>query len=154
MMSFTRGNYFIIFHLLILAFNVIVSSSTSANSIFPSRCGLLTGWTLYITNNVESDIVVHIKSTDHDLGNHTIHFNDVYSWTFCQKIIGTHFTGDFYWGSKHQSLALIDRELIFKCRQKIFGDDDCYWLVRPDGFYVSASNKPFPYGWEKMKSWP
>lgn len=130
-------------------------------TLFASNCffGIVTSgcfytqWTPYITNRISDDIVVHIKSTDHDLGNHTIPSNDVYKWTFCEKLIGTHFTGDFWWGARYQSLALMDRKIINFCRIRYFGAQECFWLIMPDGFYVSNGNGTFPYGWVKKKSW-
>ncbi|MFS8008042.1 putative plant self-incompatibility S1 [Helianthus anomalus] len=133
-------------------------------ALFISSCCLVTttsacpfyktNWTVYITNQVPDNIVVHIKSTDHDLGNYTIAPTHVHSLTFCQKVVGTHFHGYFWWGSKYQSLALMDAEIIKKCRKRFAGNEYCYWLVRTDGFYLSASNQPFPYGWVKKKAWP
>ncbi|PWA96978.1 plant self-incompatibility S1 [Artemisia annua] len=139
-----RGNYFFLVLFISASYLAIRSYSCSK---------LKTKWTVYITNAVPDDIVVHIKSTDHDLGNHTISSNEVYSWTFCQKYFGTHFHGYFWWGSRYQSLALADQEILNICRIRFDGDEDCYWLVLADGFYVSASNKPFPDGWYKKKSW-
>lgn len=107
-----------------------------------------------ITNRVSDAIEVHIKSTDSDLGNHTISPNLAYTWSFCEKLIGTKFMGDFVWGSRSQSLALMDREIIDYCRNVADGGRLCFWLVRPDGFYVSSYNPPFPNSaWLKKQSW-
>lgn len=103
--------------------------------------------------------MVHIKSTDHDLGNHTISYNRVYSWTFCEKLVGTHFTGDFWWDTQYQTLALADREILSHCRDKYYDFQSCFCfqscfsLVMSDGFYVSKWNDSFPDGWVKKKSW-
>ncbi|KAL8201750.1 hypothetical protein R6Q57_010897 [Mikania cordata] len=110
--------------------------------------------TVYITNALNDAIVVHIKSTDHDLENHTIPSNGVYSWTFCQKIIGSHFHGYFWWGTRYQNLALIDKELMILCRDDSeIADQFCYWMVVPDGFFVSGTNYTFPDNWVKKKGW-
>lgn len=120
-----------------------------------SSCGFFkTPWTVYITNEVPDDIVVHIKSTDYDLGNHTIAYNQVYILNFCQKLVGTHFHGYFWWGSKYTDLALMDSKIIDICRERGHVNQYCYWLVKPYGFFVSASNQTFPNGWEKRQSWP
>ncbi|KAL8258535.1 hypothetical protein R6Q59_026488 [Mikania micrantha] len=118
-----------------------------------ARCSIYkTGWTVYITNTLNDAIVVHIKSTDHDLGNHTIPSNGVYSWTFCQKIIGSHFHGYFWWGSRYQNLALIDKELMILCRDDSeIADQFCYWMVVPDGFFVSGTNYTFPDNWTRNR---
>lgn len=113
-----------------------------------------TKWNVTITNGVSDPITVHIKSTDSDLGNHYIPSNMAYSWTFCEKLFGTHFTGDFYWGPRFQTLALMDREIIEHCRNVEENDGrPCFWLVKPDGFYLSTTNAPFPNFWIKKQSW-
>ncbi|KAL4578466.1 hypothetical protein LXL04_014589 [Taraxacum kok-saghyz] len=114
---------------------------------------LIKNWTVSITSEIPNDIVVHIKSTDHDLGDHTISAHGIYTWQFCSKLVGTHFTGDFSWGSRHQSLALMDAKISRYCNKRLVGDDECYWLVKPNGFYVSFNNASFPWDWAKKKSW-
>ncbi|KAL4580838.1 hypothetical protein LXL04_017043 [Taraxacum kok-saghyz] len=143
---------------------------SSTNAPFPndwvkkkscSFCYLLpvtygTEWNVTITNGIQDDAIdVHIKSTDHDLGTHNIPANMAYSWTFFEKIIGTKFTGDFSEGSRFQSLALVDREIMDHCRNHEVNNVGklCFWLVKPDGFYLSSTNASFPNDWVKKKSW-
>ncbi|KAI3697518.1 hypothetical protein L6452_30611 [Arctium lappa] len=101
-------------------------------------------WNIYVTSDISDNIIGHIKSGDDDLGNHTIPFRGNYNWSFCDKFFGgTLFYGYFWWGSKFQSLALFDDNLRDICAQAQT-NQNCYWLVRYDGFYVSAYDKPFP----------
>ena len=143
-MNYTSGNRFIFFLLFV---------STLCFVTLSSNCVLVQQWTVFVTNNVSDDIVIHVTG-DKDLGNQTIPSGGVYQWTFCQKVIGTRYDGHFWWGSRYQTLALVDRELIMRCRTKFAGHDHCYWLVESDGFYVSARNNTFPDGWVRKKSWP
>lgn len=136
-----------LFSLFVLTLFCNLVTITSDCSIFSTE------WTVFITNTVQDAIEVHIKSTDHDLGNQTIPSNFVYSWSFCDKLIGTKFTGDFWWGPRFQTLALMDREIMSYCRNGNNGGKGCFWLVNFDGFYVSPSNAPFPTGWKKKQSW-
>ncbi|PWA81538.1 plant self-incompatibility S1 [Artemisia annua] len=141
------GNCFI-FTLFILACYLVTPSLSFCG------IGLRRPWNVSINNFVPGDIVVHITSTDHDLGNHTISSNGKYYWTFCEKLFGrSKFTGNFRWGSKFQTLALFDREIVDICEFDISSDQVCHWIVNPDGFFVSGTNDPFPKGWAKKKTW-
>ncbi|XP_071695322.1 self-incompatibility protein S1-like [Rutidosis leptorrhynchoides] len=138
------GNLF--FVIFILA-SYIIKPSSSCPFLIPK-------WTISINNQLDDDVVVHIVSTDHDLGNHTITSGSDYQWTFCEKIFATsHFHGYFWKGKKQQSLALADRKIMDLCRSEYSIGSVCYWVVMSDEFYVSPTNEPFPSGWEKKKSW-
>ena len=40
------------------------------------------------------------------------------------------------------------------CVKQGFGTQYCYWLVRPEGFYVSNVNNPFPSrSWALDRTW-
>ncbi|PWA70428.1 plant self-incompatibility S1 [Artemisia annua] len=138
------GNCFI-FSLFILACYLVTPSSSCS--------GLLRAWNISITNFVPDDIVVQITSTDHDLGKHTISSNGYYYWTFCEKAFGlSRFTGTFLWGSKFQTLSLADREIMKFCESDKTFDQVCFWMVNPDGFFVTGFKDP-PQGWVKKKTW-
>ncbi|KAL4564720.1 hypothetical protein LXL04_028789 [Taraxacum kok-saghyz] len=113
---------------------------------------LLKKWTISITNKIPDDIVVHIKSSDHDLGNHTISYNGVYTWHFCAKLVGTHYTGEFSWFSRRQTVDLMDTKVWLRCSSRLVGDDDCYWMVIPVGFYVSFHNGTISLGINKYNN--
>ncbi|XP_023746313.1 S-protein homolog 5-like [Lactuca sativa] len=101
-------------------------------------------WNVYVINTISGDIVAHIKSGDDDLGNHTIPFNGNYNWSFCDKLGGsTLFYGDFWWGSRFQTLTLFDEEIEMNvCYLEMEHNTNCYWFVKPDGFYISAYPNP------------
>ncbi|KAJ0631553.1 putative plant self-incompatibility S1 [Helianthus annuus] len=118
-------------------------------------CFLTVPWSVYILSNIPGDIVAHIKSGDDDLGNHTIPFKGNYNWSFCSRGDNrTLFYGYFWWGSKFQSLDLFNKELEKFCSLNKAGRQDCYWWVRPDGFYVFPFNNTFSeFYWKFIKPW-
>ncbi|KAI3714049.1 hypothetical protein L1987_72639 [Smallanthus sonchifolius] len=118
-------------------------------------CRITSQWDIFVMSNITDNIVVHIKSGDDDLGNHTIPFNGNYQWSFCDNYFGrTLFYGYFWWGSKYQSLALFDDEIRGPCYRSKGGTQHCYWLVRPDGFFVSGYNRTFSdTNWTFKKHW-
>ncbi|KAK9052570.1 hypothetical protein SSX86_029199 [Deinandra increscens subsp. villosa] len=135
-----------VFILLILS--SLIASKTHA-------CFITGKWDLFVMSNITDNIVAHIKSGDDDLGNHTIPFNGNYNWSFCDRLDGrTLFYGYFWWGSKSQSLALFDNKIREPCSLPKEGTQHCYWLVRPDGFYVSPYNSTFSeFTWKLKKKW-
>ncbi|KAL4581347.1 hypothetical protein LXL04_017561 [Taraxacum kok-saghyz] len=135
-----------------LFFFVFLTSISYLVTVTSHRCWY-TKWLVTITNGVKDTIDVHIKSTDHDIGHYMIPFKKKFSWKFCSKLIGTHWTGYFLWGSKHAALALMDKEIEARCHNVSKADQSCFWLVMSDGFYLSYDNATFPAGWRKKKSW-
>ncbi|KAK1437976.1 hypothetical protein QVD17_03777 [Tagetes erecta] len=125
----------------------LISSITHA-------CFITTQWDVFVMSNIEDDFVAHIKSGDDDLGNHTIPFNGNYNWSFCDRVDGrTLFYAYFWWGSKYQSLALFDDELRGPCFVTERGyHQQCYWLVTPDGFFVSGYNRTFSSNYWTFKA--
>ncbi|CAI9265306.1 unnamed protein product [Lactuca saligna] len=113
-------------------------------------CPFTTKWIVSIISALRKDLVVHIKSGDDDLGNHTIPYVGNYSWSFCEKV-GSHtlFYAYFWWGSKFQSLDLFDQVISKKCYLNV-GTEHCYWFVTPKGFYVDAHPSG---GGEFIKGW-
>ena len=116
-------------------------------------CFLLTRWHVFVINDISEDITVRIRSKDDDLGTHTLPFNGSYDWTFCDTGRTLFYSG-FWWGSKYQTLNLFDRDTWKKCANGSFDSQFCYWLVRPEGFYTSPQNNPYPDGsWHFEKKW-
>ncbi|KAL4567252.1 hypothetical protein LXL04_022829 [Taraxacum kok-saghyz] len=130
-------------------FIFVISTFSIASVAF--SCGLTTKWNVSVISAIGEDIVAHIKSGDDDLGNHTIPYVGIYSWSFCENFGGgTVFYGYFWWGSKFQSLALIDNNIERRCYFDNVATQRCYWFVKPDGFYVSR----YPNGGgELIKHW-
>ncbi|XP_023756291.1 S-protein homolog 5-like [Lactuca sativa] len=113
-------------------------------------CPFTTKWNVSVISALREDLVVHIKSGDDDLGNHTIPYVGNYSWSFCEKVGGhTLFYAYFWWGSKFQSLDLFNEAISKKCYLNV-GTEHCYWFVTPKGFYVDAHPSG---GGEFIKGW-
>lgn len=131
-------------NLFIFAISIYLIASVALSCVFTSK------WDILVKSAIPDDIVVHIKSGDDDLGNHTIPFVGNYSWSFCENFGGnTLFYGYFWWGSRFQSLALFDNTISNICFLNVT-IEHCYWIVRPDGFYVKA----LPSGpGELIKTW-
>ncbi|KAL4576493.1 hypothetical protein LXL04_012588 [Taraxacum kok-saghyz] len=122
----------------------------SSVSITQGYCVTRT-WQIYVINVIPEDIVVHIKSRDDDLGNHTISSKGNYNWSFCEDVFGrTRFYGNFWWGSDFQNLALFDNEVRGVCAPSKQDYNYCYWSVSPNGFWVSAHQDG---GWVLKKTW-
>lgn len=137
---------------IILIFLILVSSSPSiANS-----CFFTPKWKIYILNTIPADnIVTRVRSIDDDLGKHIIPSNGYYHFSFCDTIDrSSHFDGEFWWGNKYQCLEVFYRLARWECERLGFGVQYCFWLVRPDGFYISPLNISFPDPlWMYVKSW-
>lgn len=117
-------------------------------------CFIEIHWRIFITNTITDNIVAHVQSGDDDLGNHTIPFNTNYSWEFCRRMDRrTLYFGSFWWGSKFQTFDLYNKDIDRFYHTSDARDDNCYWLVRPDGFWISRRNLAFPDSWNIMRSW-
>ncbi|KAG5560488.1 hypothetical protein RHGRI_003714 [Rhododendron griersonianum] len=55
----------------------------------------------------------------------------------------------FYWGSKDRIFAVYDRKLLQLCKFSENPNPNCYWVARPDSFYISSDNKT----WMKENEW-
>ncbi|KAJ9555258.1 hypothetical protein OSB04_009872 [Centaurea solstitialis] len=130
--------------LFVLIFLIISTSSityvTPTSSV--NDCVLLTRWHVFVTNGISENISVHIRSKDDDLGNRTLPYNGSFDWSFCDTG-RTLFYSQFRWGSKYQTLNLFDANVWRKCDKGKFGTQHCYWLVRPEGFYISRGIRGF-----------
>ncbi|KAI3728669.1 hypothetical protein L6452_17310 [Arctium lappa] len=131
---------------------VILSSSAAWGT---PACLVTRHWNVYVMSDISDDIDTLIKSGDDNLGNHTIPFEGNYNWTFCERLDGrTVFYSYFWWGSRFQTLALFDSHIRNMCIQPHWGVEYCYWLVRPEGFYVSPFNRSFDDSdWVFIKQW-
>lgn len=134
---------------------LLVILACSQVSTAKGNCWFSTKWTVYITNGMSNDITTHVKSKDDDLGSHVISPGGNYRWRFCERFDGrTLYWAGFSWGAEHTSFTVFDKRIARLCT---VGDPNdvqpCYWLVRTDGFYLSANNSAFPNGWKKVNSW-
>lgn len=116
----------------------------------------LVRWTMYIIDGIGAPIDVHIQSSDDDLGVRTLAPGSNFNWTFCVNWnSSTLFYAHFYWNSKEMFFNVFSMSISKSyCRNgKFFKPQQCFWLVREDGFYLSQLNNPFPQGWIKVHDW-
>jgi hypothetical protein len=112
---------------------------------------------VHVQNKVGSDVIVHCKSKDDDLGLHTISNEQEYQWSFKPNIFETTLfycyvswarAPDFSFGFEAYNFR--DR---FSCTGSTNGSNhDCYWLFAPDGVYLSDAETNtwnFRYPWPK-----
>ena len=129
--------------------SMVVSSSVDPN------CFLVFRFHMYIINDIPEDIVVHVNSKDDDLGNRTLPLGGSRDWSFCD-LFWTRFRGEFWWGSKYISFNVFDTHVRQDCDTETrSGTRHCYWLIRPEGFYMGSENNTWPSGsWHFEKPWP
>lgn len=111
-------------------------------------------WNMFIINGINEDITFHVRSKEDDHGNHTLSYNGIYQWQI-HETTTTYYWSQFWWGSKYQDFHVFDsRHPSNVCVKQGFGTQYCYWLVRPEGFYVSNVNNPFPSrSWALDRTW-
>ncbi|KAJ0600455.1 putative plant self-incompatibility S1 [Helianthus annuus] len=112
-------------------------------------------WDMRITNGLQSDALV-VYPTDKDgadLGPHNLNPNEYFSWEFCEHATkSSHWYTLFYWQPHQQNYTVWDNKIGKECFRH-YGAEECYWLVKEDGFFVSPDNDPFPKGWVKKYDW-
>ncbi|KAL8264686.1 hypothetical protein R6Q59_022816 [Mikania micrantha] len=111
-------------------------------------------WDMKIYNGINGQLVIYPTSKDGvDLGPHNLAPNESFAWDFCEKFAGsTHWYTLFYWQPHQQNYTVFDDTIRHECF-KLRGSEQCYWLVREDGFYMNAFDDPYPKGWVKKYDW-
>lgn len=80
-----------------------VASPDSSNPIVNTtdKSCFLSYWNIFIYNEINDPITLHIESEDNDLGNRTVAFNTYTHWSFCLGVtLKTRFYAHFYWKSR------------------------------------------------------
>lgn len=143
------------FHLLIITSGFgILSKPENRN-----RNGFLDLYTVFIMDGEIDNLKVHCKSGDDDIGDKSLVVPQYFHWTFRMNIVGTtRFYCDFRWMTgndtvlKEKTFDVFNMRIMFMCGER-FDVNNCYWLVRQDGFYFANDDKPFPDGWQFMFNW-
>ena len=112
-------------------------------------------WHVHIINDIASgSIVINPKSGNDDLGIQILQPRQAFTWHFCEKTAGsTIFNSTFFWNPRLANFTVFNDEIRYECIKQR-GVEDCYWLVREDGFYLSPYNNLFPKDWVKKHDWP
>ncbi|KAL8216412.1 hypothetical protein R6Q57_023249 [Mikania cordata] len=110
-----------------------------------NRVCVRTQWNIDIISGItDRAIAVHPTSSDGaDLGIHYLDPNGSFAWHFCGDRVTYH--AYIFWNSRFENVTVFDRQIQSHCSR----NRECYWLVRLDGIYFSATNNPFPHGWQK-----
>ncbi|KAJ0666831.1 putative plant self-incompatibility S1 [Helianthus annuus] len=124
---------------------------TSSLISITNSCFFTPKWNVYLINDTPDSFAAHVMSKDDDLGNHIVPPNANYYFSFCDRWDRTsQFDAEFWWDKKYQCLGVVNDFARSKCHWLA----RCYWLVRPEGFYVSMYNVSFPRPeWTFVKSW-
>ncbi|KAL6971163.1 hypothetical protein U1Q18_030843 [Sarracenia purpurea var. burkii] len=105
-------------------------------------------YTVHITNAISdpSPLIVRVQSKDNDLGNHTLATGQTFSWHFNENFLSsTLFFARFWWQQITTSFNVFYSPERDACTYTV----DCYWSVRPDGFYFSNNNS----SWTLKHTW-
>ncbi|MFS8003630.1 putative plant self-incompatibility S1 [Helianthus anomalus] len=135
-------------------FASISNTSVVADESLDTPCIIFDRFHMYVINNIPAEIKLHAYSKDDDLGYHILPYYAFYDWSFC---FGpkTLFSGQLWWGSKYIALNLVDNHVHKMCDRQMFGVRHCYWLVRPEGFYIGVKNNTWPdASWVFQTPWP
>ncbi|CAI8619198.1 unnamed protein product [Vicia faba] len=100
-----------------------------------------------VENQLGTNVFIHCKSSDSDLGDHNVFNNDFVEWSFRANIRGTtSFSCALFWGDNvHQSIVIYDAKIDESlCISK------CLRVLKPDGAYFYHQYKD---SWEKRYSW-
>lgn len=106
------------------------------------KCSFLTPkFTIRIKNEIpKSQVSVHCRSKEDDLGFHNLKEQEEYYWKFCQNLWGTTLFGcDVKWGNNKASFHGFD----LKLSQNYCGKFVCRWSVKEDGIYFTNKKKKF-----------
>ncbi|MFS8003629.1 putative plant self-incompatibility S1 [Helianthus anomalus] len=128
-------------NLLVIGVLVFISTFSCANSLW---CFGTPDWHMFVINGMPNDVIeAHIYDTydDHPKCDHCkLSPEQVFDWYFCP--VDSLYHGNFTWGTKSRSVELYGKHISNVCfHYKFFlGTQHCYWLVKPEGFYVSRHN--------------
>ncbi|KAL8245225.1 hypothetical protein R6Q59_011483 [Mikania micrantha] len=130
----------------VISYDFITTTASSEN------CFVTLKWHMIVTSNIPDEIKLYIKGEEMDKDIY-LSFGQAYGWYFCQH---NHFTSQITWGSKNVTMDLYNKHIKNLCFRYVFplGTIHCYWLIRPEGFYVSRHNSPFPNSnWRFQRGW-
>ncbi|XAR48894.1 hypothetical protein NMG60_11031874, partial [Bertholletia excelsa] len=99
---------------------------------------------VHVINRLPSQLKIHCRSKDNDLGERALNKDQEFSWKFKTNIFGTTlYWCNFTWGAKFTSFDVFNKTVKPGCQDNIGIKMHCYWEVRSDGFYFSRNNKDY-----------
>lgn len=98
-------------------------------------------WKVTITNNIDSNVVVHCKSKDNDLGKQVIKQGGKYFWKFKENIWST----TLFWCNFRSNFGEVSGEVFWPENGSRLTDqcvnNNCIWFVQVGGVFL-YSNHP------------
>lgn len=139
------------FQLLIITYFFVSSTLSLEEQLLPGykeEVHIISG----VFNNPEP-LRVRCQSGDTDFGLRTLQRGEEFFWRFGLNIFGrTLYFCHFYWGTNYRTFNVFDGHLIkthYCDRPTSVSRYKCYWMAKPDGFYVSNGESP----WKKLYDW-
>lgn len=106
-----------------------------------------------VLSNPAEPLRLRCQSGDTDFGLHTLQRGEEFFWRFGLNIFGrTLYFCHFYWGAANRTFNVFDEHLVknhYCDRPTSVSRYKCYWMAKPDGFYVSNGQSP----WLKLYDW-
>ena len=161
---FSRPLTMCIFFVIAILFFIPTFSCANLFDSSKSECFPTYQWHEFVTNDLQDVLnVTRIYVTDES--HHPPYFDyaanpgETMDWHFCRPYIGKSKVrkGEFIWGSKNINVDLFNKQISKICYKykPILATQHCYWSIRPDAFYVSRKNSPFPGpDWHNVYPWP
>ena len=119
---------------------------------------IIAQYKIVIANGLPSGsppLTAHCQSKDDDIGHHTLNPDQSFNWEFGMNAFATtRFYCSFTWGQKIRSCDVFNANLADRyCGSSIEVENICYWLVKEDGFYLSARDDPQPSDLHLINKW-
>ncbi|MFS7905259.1 putative plant self-incompatibility S1 [Helianthus anomalus] len=127
---------------IVLLFLISAFSCADSTNSSSQNCILTPDWHMFVINGLSNEVIIaHIRDEygrpqcEHCPMSPGVSF----SWYFCP--FGEWYYGDFTRGSTQKTVQLYSKHIQNFCGHKfLLGTEHCYWLVKPDGFYVAKKN--------------
>ncbi|XP_022843408.1 S-protein homolog 2-like [Olea europaea var. sylvestris] len=143
----------IIFTLFIVLF--LLAQELCAFKLRPFH--LTNGYDVHVVNGLPDSpnpLWVHCASKDNELGTRILHVNEDFHWHFFEGVFGeTLFFCHFWWGSKQMAFDVFKNPTDCERGDPKADHNQCYWVVKADGFYFSKINPPSPSDLKKRNDW-
>ncbi|PWA87286.1 plant self-incompatibility S1 [Artemisia annua] len=143
--------------LFILAINLVYATQANVVANEKAGCGLNRRYTAHIKVDV-NNLRFRCQSKDNDLGDVVRNAGEEFNIRFCLNLFKTTlFFCHFHLGSKQRTFDVFslknggDPDYCFMSEHE--SKDDCFWLVKEDGFYAPLRNFPGPNDWVKRFDW-
>lgn len=90
----------------------------------------------------DSNILVHCKSKNDDLGDHQLSYNDDFHWKFCEATFhNTLYFCHFSWDSQEQVFDVFNETMYDLCNLKNGHINPWNWSAMTDGIYFMISTR-------------